>query len=110
MERWMILFPLVCLSVFAQERPKVPDKTQQMAVQNAAVQVLDLAARQPGQPVTTTEAPATCAVPLVDVPLNKNIDPHFERKVPAGSFHMPAVPPMPTCDAARWGAARATRP
>jgi len=110
MERWLVLLPLACLGVFAQERPKVPDNTQGMALQSAAVRALDLAARQPGQPLTTAEAPSTCAVPLVEVPLNKNIDPQFERKVPAGSAYIPTVTPMPTCDAKRWGAARTTRP
>ena len=110
MERWVVLVPLVCLSVFAQERPQDPDSIQRMAVQNAAVRALHQAARQPGQPLTTAEAPSTCAVPLVEVPLNKNIDPQFERKVPAGTLQIPTVTPMPTCDAKRWGAARPTPP
>ena len=110
MERWMVFVPLVCLSVFAQERPKVPDKDQRNAVQNAAIRALELATREPGQPLTTAEAPTTCAVPLIEVPLDKNIDPQFERKAPAGTLQIPTVTPMPTCAAKHWGAARPTRP
>jgi len=109
MERWMVLVPLVSLSAFAQERPKVPDKAQQIAVQNA-LRALELATREPGQPIATAAIPSTCAVPLIEVPLNKNIDPKFERKVPAGTLQIPTVTPMPTCDAKRWGAARPTPP
>ena|SRR5947209_3008577 len=110
MGHWMVLVPLVCSSVFAQERPKVPDKTQQMAVQNAARRALELATREPGQPIATAAIPTTCAVPLIEVPLNKSIDQQFERKAPTGNFPITTVTPMPTCDAARWGAARSTRP
>ena len=78
MERWMVLVPLVSLSAFAQERPKVPDKAQQIAVQNA-LRALELATREPGQPIATAAIPSTCAVPLIEEALNKNIDPRFER-------------------------------
>jgi hypothetical protein len=70
------------------------------AIRSWGSRLLSLDARRSGTIKTLIVAPGACAIPLLRVPVDENVDPKMNLQSPDSPDRMPAVRVLPPCDEA----------